>query len=222
VGDIPRMSEEELARYGRMRDSKLNSPVRLQLVTLRCSEPSDDELIGLLAEVITNYTPELVSHVMGTLEDRWAAEFGEAILVARQIRHRGIEPVSEQMIFLLPGFSGGSLSVKEVLFHLADALDYHRTIIRKEILAPMPSGLEKCLFAEALAVAQSVMDREAGDEEVEAYNAGKGPAPTSFQDAWKAKADYYKDTLGAESAEQLAELERAQKADEEMARRRAA
>jgi hypothetical protein len=212
-------SPEGLERWKQMRDSKLNSPVHTwHLASVNFEEDNDVAIIWLLAEMIHNYSPEMVSRVMVNLSDRKAAYFGEVLQVAGQIfEDPRCDRPSEIRTFCLPGLSGEpKYKSAEVLFLLATLLDDHRELIRKEVLVPMTDGLDKCLFAEALALATSVMDRASGNVDIENYEAGRGPAPQSFQDAWKAKADYYRQKLTRQAAEQSAVYDAAKAADARM------
>jgi hypothetical protein len=216
------MTPAELLEWKERRGYKLSRPVQVYIGDLNIEEDNDLVIAWVLAENISLSMPELVTHVLPGLDSRKAAHFCMQIMFAKKVASNSDRilaapfPPEAKRAVNLPGLSGMcEFTLDTILFHLASTLNDHREIIRTCILSTM-TGLDKVLFAEALALAQSVMDKFASDEEIEAWQYHGGPAPAAFQDAWQTKADYYRSELQREANSALEVYAKMKAADKKM------
>jgi hypothetical protein len=209
--DPPPMSKDEADAYAAMREHKLRSPLEIGLEMIGYGDQPDSRLAEYLAGIIRDFAPDLWTHVISQLDDREAAYFGEVIALAEDVAHyyavldHGEKDTYDSRpfprSFSLPGYANYQIlnDPGDVLFYLADSLNRNREAILERILEPEQDRVGRLELVEALVIAQAVMDRAGGDDEIE--NCERTHTYTRLvQLSWKIKAEYYAAKLRLQAA----------------------
>lgn len=227
----PDLTPEDLAIHQEMRRRKLRSPVSICLAMASDGEQPDARLAEFLAYVIWTFGEDLWDHVISKIEaPREVACFGEIIAIAEEVAQHAIQRDNRKAKglesgkafltnFFLPGLANEQNfgSPAEVLKYLAMAIYPHIDKIRQHIIDPSSDHIGNIEMSEALVIAQGVVDRASGDDEIESCER-LGTYTRITQLSWQIKAAHYSEKLRKQSAVRKADIE----SDRQMDARRAA